>query len=1090
MNFSLNLLFYLFDFYRASRFFKRLLIFLFTCLLYLQVFSNTANKAILFSHHDFLIDENKELAVLSSRNNPFLLHKYTINERLDKNLSLNFGKAKIESILKQQLYELSGTVNDEKGKPLVGVTIISNSTPNNNKTKTNADGSFVIQVAKNAELTISFLGYESQTIHINGRTTLSIILRSKSNVIDEVTISTGYAVKKKESMTGAYTSITRKDLEKFNNSNIFSIIQSIDPAFKIETNNSAGSNPNVLPQITVRGTNSVGEYAVNAPLIILDGFEVPIERLYDLDVNTIENISLLKDASTTVLYGSRGGNGVLIVETRLPKDGKLTITYEFKPSITAVDLSDYSLMNAQQKLEYERLAGVYTYTSLSDPSYENFKQAELDNIYNQNLWNVKRGVDTYWIAQPVQSSLSLNQNIRIEGGAGQVRYSIDANYADIKGAMKQSGRKRAGAGFNLIYRIPQKITFRNYATFQNAVAYNSPYGNFSKYAWMNPYQPIYDDNGEIIIKYENEFDKRVTYNPLYDAGLNNVNDATTNVIADNFSIEWFINNNLILNAKAVIEKTFINNKYYISPFNSSFAEKDIENRGSYTITDGNGLSYYANLQLTYAKAIDLHAINGSLISELNYSDNTLTSHLLTGFTNDKYISPSLALSYALNSKPTYVQIPNRLVGLVGTANYSYDQKYIVDVSYRMDGSSKFGKNNRFGNFWSVGVGYNIHKESFFTSSFVNELRFFANTGVTGTDNFSSKMTSTSYVLGSKNIYFKELGLWYNNEGNSDLKWPQIRSTSLGINGKLWDSRLSFSFSGYQKITDQMIALITVAPSLGIEGNAYFENMGKAQNLGFESSLSMQVFENKSKTLNGYIAASVSKNSSKLLKISDALRQLNENNLVKNELEEFTQTVYYKEGESLNNIKGVRSLGIDPASGREVFLTNKGERTFNWDAKDITIVGITEPNLFGSLNAAINYKSLSLQAFFNFTLGGDIYNQTLLDKVENSNPELNADSRVLDQRWKNPGDIAQFKSIADQKKTFLTSRFVQKENTLQFSSLNLNYDFPKSFFSKYKIERLRLNFSMNDLFRWSTVKMERGLEYPFARSFNFGLMVQF
>ncbi len=1003
-----------------------------------------------------------------------------------------------QQVVSQQEYSLVGTVTDENGKPLKGVTVkLLNS--GNWASTTAEDGTYALRVTKDADVLFSILGYEPRTLKVNGRNHLDVVLKMKDNEIEEVTISTGYGVRKKESMTGASTTITRKELEKFNNNNIFSIIQSIDPAFKIANDVNVGSNPNVLPEITVRGTNSVGEYAVNAPLVILDGFEVSLERLYDLDVNRIESISLLKDASTTVLYGSRGGNGVLIIETRLPKDGKFTVTYDLKPSVTVVDLTDYNLMNAQQKLNYEWEAGVYRYSDPKNPGYENQRQTELDNVFTQNQYNVLRGVDTYWLSQPVQSTLSLGHNIRVEGGGNDVRYSIDANYNDFKGAMKESGRKRAGAGFNLIYRIPQKVTFRNNATFQSTTAYNSPYGAFSRFTNMNPYQPIYDEYGQLMVQYENEFEKEVMYNPVYDASLAHRDQTATSVLTDNFSVEWYINPNLILNSKAVLEKAFVKGEIYKSPFHSSFLEKETAERGSYKLTNGDGLSYYANVQLTYAKAIGKHALNGSLVGEINSSNTASTSHLLTGFSTDKYVSPSLALQYALNSRPIYVQTPNRLIGAVATGNYTYDQKYIMDVSYRMDGSSKFGRNNRFGNFWSAGVGYNLHKEEFFVNDFVDELRLFANTGVNGADNFSAKMTSTSYILNSQNIYFKEIGFGYNNDGNDDLRWPKIRSTSVGFSGRMWDSRLSFSFSAYQKNTDQMVSLITVAPSLGVAGNAYFENMGSTQNRGFESSLSIKAYENANRTFNWYIAGSVVKNESKLLEISEALRQLNQNNLktennpryegdTKNLV--YLQTVYYQQGEPLDNIKGVRSLGIDPATGREVYLDRNGNRTYDWDPKDMTIIGVKEPKLFGTLNTTVNYKSFSMQAFFNYTLGGDVYNQTLIDKIENINPRMNADLRALEQRWKAPGDVALYKAITDEKKTQLTSRFVQRENYLRLSSLNINYDLPREITQRYKMERFRLNFSMNDIFRWSSVKMERGVEYPFARTFNIGLMAQF
>lgn len=185
-----------------------------------------------------------------------------------------------------------------------------------------------------------------------------------------------------------------------------------------------------------------------------------------------------------------------------------------------------------------------------------------------------------------------------------------------------------------------------------------------------------------------------------------------------------------------------------------------------------------------------------------------------------------------------------------------------------------------------------------------------------------------------------------------------------------------------------------------------------------------------------------------------------------------------------------SLGIDPASGRELFLTRDGNVSYQWDANDQKVIGDEEVKLFGNITSTFNYKRLSVQVLANYSLGGDVYNQTLMDKIENNSPYANADKRVLQERWKQPGDNANYKSISDHSTTQVSSRFVQKENFLRLSSININYDIPHAIISKYNLQRLRVNFSTNDVFRYSTVRMERGIEYPYARTYNFGVMVQF
>lgn len=984
---------------------------------------------------------------------------------------------------------LTGTVVGEDGLPLHGVNVRSLLAPYPVVT-TQADGNFQILVQADQDLLFSMVGYEPRQVKVNGQHFLHIQLKSHLRIMDEVVVNRGYDKRKAVSMTGASRSITRKELAGFgNHSNLLTVIQSLDPTFYIDQNIFAGSNPNIIPDITIRGTNNVGEYAINTPLVILDGFEVSLERLYDLDVNRIESITLLKDVSSTVLYGSRGGNGVVVVETRLAKQGKPSWSYDMRSTITDVDLSDYHLMHAAEKLNFEKLAGVYTVEpNKFPPAEENMEQARLDNLYNHRKANMLRGVETDWLSQPVHSTLSLAHSLRVEGGNDHFRYSVEGNYSNLEGAMKGSGRRRSGGALDLVYRLPNKIFLRNNLTYLSTKAQQSPYGTFSRYAQMNPYQPLYDEDGELMRQYADESLEVLQYNPLYDAGLPYRADEYANTLTNNLLLEWNISPVLRLRSTAVLEKSTSKSESYLSPLHSKFVPMQEDSIGQYDSGKGKGVGYSANVNLSYFKTQKKHAFSTSLIGEIKYSSFKQDTRQLMGFTAD--MERTALVEYAKNNKLVHKDIENRLVGILFLGNYTYDQKYIFDFSYRVDGSSKFGENTRYGNFWSLGLGYNLHNETFFKRDWIQELRLFANTGVNGTDAFLANMTLSSYVLSPQQNYYKEMGLSYYNEGNPDLRWPQIHSWSAGSSGRLLDGRIVFSLAYYRKVTDRMISLITVAPSVGLPNDSYFENMGKVQNSGFELATTVKVFENKDKTWNGYLTLSANRNRGKLIEISDALSQLNAANFVRDKDGVYKQTVYYEEGKSIHNIKGVRSLGIDPASGQEIFQTGKGDLTKVWDINDVTVVGNKEPTIFGHIHGAINFKQFTLQAYFNYTLGGDIYNQTLADRIENIDPRMNTNTQALYDRWKQPGDEAAFSDIRRLEKTNLTSRFVQRENTLRLSSLMVNYEFPHRWIQKYRLQRLRMNFSANDLFKLSTVKMERGLDYPFARTFSMGFTLQF
>lgn len=1007
------------------------------------------------------------------------------NQYTDNSLPKSNEAAKAATV-----YKLKGVVQDESGNGLAGVSIqfIGSKSA---VVHTSANGSYEISVDADGILQASMLGYGQQRIAVKGKSSIDILLRSQMDLIDEVLVNTGYTQRAKPSLTGASSVITRKDLEKFNHRNIFSILQSLDPVLFVDYDVFSGSNPNTIPQIYIRGINNIGFYAINAPLVILDGFEVTLERLCDLDINSIQSISLLKDVSTTVLYGSRGGNGVLVVETRLPQAGKPRITYNVNATITVPDLSDYNVMNAEQKLDYEKSAGLYDASTFYErPSDIAAYQEVLHNRYTKIKKNILMGVDTYWLSQPLEATMSLANSLRIEGGSERLQFGLEGNYGDLKGAMKHSGRERKDAALQLIYRGNDRISLTNHTIFQQIRSYQSPYGSFGTYTKMNPYQRIHDDTGALIMKYADETVPEITYNPLYNVDLPFIDQANRQLWSNRFSLRWDINDAFVFKTNAVVERRRYNEERYLSARHTHFAEMLPDSVGEYYTNDGKGLAYSANINLGYTKEINDHIWNANVIGEIKSNRFDQEMVLRKGFTDSSSINPAWIDAAATSRELATSNKINRLAGVLFTGNYLYKRKYVADLSYRIDGASNFGRNNRYSHFWSMGVGYNLHEEALLKDLDIQQWRVFVNTGVNGTEAFIANMNSSSYKLHQGQGYFKDDAYQYFYEGNADLRWPQIRSWSIGTVGRLWDERLKFSFNYYYKVTDRMISWIKVAPSLGLANSSYFENMGQLQNRGFEAEAAFVLLKNTDNNLSWDVGASTVSNRGKLIKISDALSKLNESNLTRTSDGSYFQNTYYQQGESVNNIKGVPSLGIDPASGKEMFLTKTGNITDKWDPADIRVIGNREPKLFGNLSSVFTYKSFNLQAYFTYTLGGDIYNYMLVDRIENNNGQMNTDLLADQQRWREPGDVVAFKDRRIREKTFLSSRFVQRENTLRFSMLMLNYDLPSEWISKYRMQRLKVNFAMNDVMRWSSIKMERGLDYPFAAAFNFGLMAQF
>lgn len=988
--------------------------------------------------------------------------------------------------VQDKLRTVKGTVTDINGEPLPGVHVKIEGTKAGSTT--NIDGQYTLKVPGKCRIVASYIGMEPQTLAYNGEPELDFMLKEDAQKIDEVVVN-GYFTRKTEGFAGAVKTIKKEDLQKVHTANIFTTLSALDAGFKLTENNLVGSDPNSLPDFTIRGRGSFQEGS-SAPLFILDGFETTIQKVYDMDINRIESITILKDASATILYGSRAANGVVVIETIKPKPGQLRITYDFKPTVAIADLTDYDLMNASEKLEYERLAGLYDPVE-GDLQTTYNRQAKYYNKYK----NILEGVNTDWLAQPVRNAFSQTHSVTVEGGAENVIYSIDGFFDKNNGVMKQSGRDRYGFGFSLQYRIKDKVIVRNYASYANTHSYDSPYGSFGTYAKANPYERPYDANGNLIPTLTDN-----SPNPLYEAALPNRSFSDIEYFADELSADWMIGKGWRAIGQFRIEKGNNGSEYYRSPYSSEFltATTDpydpettiytpvaLAERGELTLTNGEYLNYSGKLTLNYNKQIAKHMLFFGAGAQIDQQKSSSYGFTATGFADDRYSDPAFAIQFLKDSRPSSNESTVRSLGFLANFNYIYDNRYFFDLSGRYDGSSQFGADRRWAPFWSVGGGWNIHKEHFWSKNSILDLfKIRASYGVTGNQEFSAYQAKTMYQYQTGRLYNELIAATLMGYGNPDLKWQNQYSTNIGFDFGLWKNRLSLTFDYYWKRTNGMLTTITVAPSLGFPNNSFTSNLGEIKNQGWELNLGASILRDRTNDLEWRVNLQASQNKNKLSKINNALRGLNDLN---NEEKEIPGAVY-EEGESMSAIKAVPSLGIDPVTGQEIYVKKDGTLTYEWDAADKVLCGDTEPDVYGNISTNLYWKGWNLNAIFQYSIGGDTYNSTLSSRVEGANPASNADRRVLNDRWTTPGQHALYRNIRDYGQTYISTRFVQRYNYFDFSSLSLSYDFPKKWIQPYKISTLRLSFYANDLFHLSTVKQERGLDYPFARSFVFGINI--
>ena len=462
-----------------------------------------------------------------------------------------------EQIKSSQVREVNGSVCDEKGMPLPGVTILIKGTSVG--FSSNVDGKFKYALAMKLPVTLVFtsIGYEKQEVVIEDSTkVVNVKMKPDVTEVEEVVV-TGYATIRKSSFTGAYTEVKREELLKVSQGNVIAALQVFDPSLRIMENNEMGSDPNTLPEFYVRGRSGISgvselevlqsetsEYALtanpNLPVFILDGYEVSAEKIYDMDPNLIENITILKDAAATAIYGSRAANGVIVIESVAPTVGKLNVTYNLTKSITQPDLTSYSLMDARGKLEAEVAAGLL---DADDP-------LGLGTTYASRLadWRMKnnyitRGVDTYWLSKPLRTGVNHNHSLSINGGMEAIRFALNLRYGMDNGVMKKSLRERFSVGLKLDYRMKSwQVT--NDASFARTVSENSPYGSFGDYVRMQPYFAPYDlETGELVNRFPKVYGQNSgSVNPLYEALMvNNESGSSYNpLIPQHFDLTLFI----------------------------------------------------------------------------------------------------------------------------------------------------------------------------------------------------------------------------------------------------------------------------------------------------------------------------------------------------------------------------------------------------------------------------------------------------------------------------------------------------------------------------------------------------------------------
>lgn len=689
--------------------------------------------------------------------------------------------------------------------------------------------------------------------------------------------------------------------------------------------------------------------------------------------------------------------------------------------------------------------------------------------------------------EPLQTGFTQSHNIFAEGGDAAFRYGIGMTYTQTQGVMKNSNRDVLNGNVQLTYRI-DKFAFTNQTNITNTDVEN-PTVSFSDFARTNPFYDKYNEYGEIdqVIEEIQTISGGTQYitNPLWDLNQKSYDKNNQLSFTNNFQIEYRPLPELRVRGKLGIIVGRSNSKQFDSPEMSKYLTTDQLKRGSYSESNTKSSSYDGSLDISYGKTFGKHTVNAIGGMQISENNSNLSMFQAIGYSSDLFSNPNFANGYPEGGRPSSSISKSRTASYYANFNYGYQLRYLLDFNLRTDGSSVYGVNNPFSTTWSLGLGWNIHNEAFFNKNGVlNYLKLRYSVGNPGNANLNAKMANSIYTYYTQYPNMFGLAALISSWGNSGLKWQRTNEHNVGIDIEMFHNRLRLSTDFFIKKTDPLLLSIDFPPSTGITQVPM--NIGAMKNIGTTFTGSYIII--RKPDMNWTVNANLRHIRTTYYNIGDLLEKYNEKGRTNQ-----TLTRYY-DGASNTALYAVRSAGIDPMTGNEIFIRKDGSYTFKWDSADEVICGDSTPDVEGAFGTSFYWKGFSVNAIFSYRYGGQAFLSTLFNKVENISDvqvKYNQDKRALYDRWQKPGDIAKFKRIDDTSTTNMSSRFIADDNTLELSTVSVGYETTAGkWLQSIGASSFNVRIYGNNLFRLSTIKEERGIDYPFSRRISASVGIRF
>jgi len=959
------------------------------------------------------------------------------------------------AIASAQSVKVSGTVLDQTTKESIpGVSIVTKGTTSG--TVSDIDGNYTITVDQpNATLVFSFVGYETQEVAVEGQTTINVNLGISTESIDEVMVI-AYGTTKKSNLTGSAVALDNEDLKDVFVSNVSSMLQG--KVAGVYTSASSGQ-PGQGATITIRGKGSLS--GTTKPLWVVDGIIMGNDDP-GYSPADVESITVLKDASATSLYGSLAANGVILVQTKRAKKGVSKINVNASRGYTVFNTGNFSLMNSQELYDYQK-------------------------TWNPNVTEDVLNTDTDWMKIGTQTGKAQEYNVNYSGGNDMITAYLSGTYYNETGALKGYEYERysgiANIDINVSKRLLIKANFSgDYRTTDDQQ--HSTYNMFTYMPWDEPYLPdgsILDPRVDSGKKYLLENGKvwygRDENNYLYDLQYNYGTSRGNNLRA-NIGMDYKINDWLTFSSMNNIALGFGQNEYYTDPRSIS-GQAD---RGRLYEAYSFSRTRFTNQMLRFNKSIDAHTLNAFVAWE--YSDYHSDSSEATG----KGVAAGLTV---LNATAEAVSVggykgESAKQSMLLNLQYAYDNRYLATASLSRQGSSSFGPNNQYGNFWSASIGWNAHTENFLNNvKWLDVLKWSASMGQVG--NAPGGFQYLGYFAFVDQYNGNSAATPYQ-KGNNDISWEKVTSYNTAINTRVFN-RVSLNLDLYYKNSDGLLTYVPLPAMTGYSG--VWMNIGQVTNKGYELSVSPEIIKSSKFKWNMTVNFAYNKNRVEKLYEEKAYTRGNVRIEQGYDMDAYYQRIWY--GANPNNGEPLWEKVTENEDGTEtVSLTSDyAEATLQFTGKKGT------PSYTGGILNTFTYDNFTLTANISFVDGIYKYNSNreLFDS-DGSYASFN-NMNLADgwSRWEKPGDVAThpkpFNGGVNANKN--STRYLEDASYARLRNVTLSYNLPLSIANKLKMSRTSVYVSADNLVtlsKWSGMDPETGALYPLSKKVMAGIKIDF